>query len=489
MRNSRSLLSWFLTGLASLCILAGCVNYSGIHSNKKIAPPTRFLSPEHLPKAKGDWPTMDWASQFGDPQLTALIQDALANNPDLDIAKARISQALAAIQGKKALLYPNVKAAGALYRVRLSSKRLLPDPLGNSYFTQPFFLTSLNYTLDLWGKNRAQLKQSISEAKARATEEQESRLAISTSIASTYIQLAYYYDLRDVVRQTVSQREALDKISKIRLKSGLDTKVELYQASNLTGVAKTRLIEVEGQIVLTRQQLGVLSGVGIERGLRLKRPKIVTPSQHLLPDNLPLNLLGRRPDIAKARFAVEAACHGIRFVKAQFYPNINLKAGVGYLAFALSQFTVKANAEYLGPAVTLPIFDAGALRAQLKGQYGIYEEAVANYDVTLNKAFSEVMTQLTSLTSTIAQLRTEAETVSSAKHAFRLAKDQYRAGLASQLVVLNAETLFLNARESQLKRIANQRTLQIALIKALGGGFNACLFEAPRCINPKLMSK
>lgn len=460
--------------LITFVTITGCVNYRGITSNKKIAQPSQFQTQKSLPKQNGHWPTTDWAKQFGDPQLVALINEALANNPDLQAAKARIAQARALAQGKQAALYPSIDFHGAIDRVRLSSHNLLARPLGNSIFTQSAFLFDLNYTLDIWGKNLASLKQAISEAKASEAAEQESRLSIATSVASTYNQLAYYYALREVLRRTVAQREALDKISIVRLRTGLDTKTQLFQSRNTTETARTQLIDTEGQIILTRQQLGTLLGAGPDRGLSIKQPQLKSISTPKLPSNLPLNLLGRRPDIVGARWRVEANCQGINYTKAQFYPNVNLTSGVAFLSLLLTHFDVRANAEYLGPAITLPIFDAGALRAELRGQYANYEEAVANYNATLNNAFADVATQITTIQSINKQLITQRRALDAAEHAYNLGRYQYRTGLASQLVVLDAETRFLTEQQSRLQLITNRRNLQIALIKALGGGFDVC---------------
>lgn len=457
--------------LAALATAAGCVNYFGINSDKKIAKPTQFQTSKSIPEQHGRWPTINWANQFGDPKLIVLINEALANNPDLQAAKARIAQACAIAKNKVAALFPSINGHGAIDRVRLSSHNLITRPLGNSIFTQYAFLFDLNYTLDLWGKNLSSLKKAISEKKTSEAADQEARLSIATSVASTYNQLAYYYALREVLRRTVAQREALDKIALVRLRTGLDTKTQLFQSRASTQTARTQLVDAEGQIILTRQQLGTLLGAGPDRGLSIKRPQLKSINTPELPQNLPLNLLGRRPDIVGARWKVEASCQGINYTKAKFYPNVNLAAGVAFLALTLTHFNVRANAEYLGPAISLPIFDAGALRAELREQYASYEEAVANYNATLNKALSDVANQLTTIHSVDKQLKTQKGALYAAEHAYNLARYQYRTGLASQLVVLDAETRFLIEQQTRLQLITNRRNLQIALFKALGGGF------------------
>ncbi len=457
--------------LAISIMLTSCVNYHGIQSHKKIAQPSQFQINTSLPRQNGAWPGTDWAKQFGDQQLDALIKEALANNPGLHVTKARIAQAHAMAQGKGAALSPHVKWTGAGGLGQFSTNVDFPSPFNGSTFTQGGFLFNLNYTLDFWGKNLASLKQAIAMEKASMAAEKESRLAIAAAVASTYNQLAHYYALREIVKRTVIQRKALGKLSVARLRIGLDTKLQVYQSRNSIATVRTQLINANGQIRLTRQQLGVLLGAGPDRGLTIMRPKLLTIKTPALPTDLPLNLLGRRPDILGARWQVEATCQGIKNVKAQFYPNVNLIGGGGLLAVGLNHFLLNANAEYLGPAISLPLFDGGALRAKLRERYAYYEEAVANYDVTLNNAFAEAANQLATIQSIDQQLRTQHAALHAAKLAYNMARQQYRIGLVSQLGVLDVETRFLDEQQTRLQLATNRRNLQIALIKSLGGGF------------------
>lgn len=457
-----------------ITIITGCVNYIGIQSNKKLAAPSQFQTAKSIAKQNGTWPTTNWARQFGDPQLITLINEALANNPSLQAAQTRIAQAKALAQKQGAALYPTVGVEGSVLRTRISSNEPLLPPYTNSIFTQSLFLAELSYTLDLWGKNLASLRQAVAKERVSEAEEQEARLSLATSVASTYNELAYYYALREVLKRTVIQRENINKISFARLKTGLDTKVQLFQSRNMTATARTQLTNIEGLIQLTKQQLGTLLGAGPDRGLNIKRPHINLSQVPIVPSHLPLNLLGRRPDIVSARWRVEASCQGISYTKALFYPNIDLLAGFAFLALDLTHLATRVNAEYFGPAISLPLFDGGALRAELRNQYAKYEEAVANYNNILNNALSEVATQLTYIKTINKQLTIQKGGLKSAQRAYDLAKYQYKLGLASQLIVLEAETSYLNEQKTLLGLIRDRHNRQIAFIKALGGGFNAC---------------
>ncbi len=466
-----NLLFWLV-----ICIvLTSCANYFGIHSHQKIVQPSQFQTKKTLPRQKGGWPVTDWAKQFGDPQLDALIHEALVNNPDLQIAKARIAQARSIAEAKAASMAPAVKWDGT---AGVGGTHVnIPFPSYANPLAQGGYLFSLNYTLDFWGKNVSLLKQAIYQEKASRAAYQESRLTIAAAVATTYNQLGYYYDLHNVLRRTVFQRDALSKLSLARLRIGLDSKVPVYLSHNTQALARTQLVDVIGQIQITRQQLGVLLGGGPDRGLMIKRPTLKGTKTPDLPANLPLNLLGRRPDIVMARYQVAASCYGIKNVKAQFYPNVNLIGGGGFLSMGLNHFLLNANAEYLGPAISLPIFDGGVLRARLKEKYAVYEEAVANYNTTLSNAFAEIGTQLTSILSIDNKLITQKEALDAADDAYILAREQHRIGLASQLVALDSELRFFEEQQSRLQLITARRNLQIALIKSLGGGFDTQTHE------------
>ncbi len=470
-RRHRQSVHYFLVLVFSLS--TSCVNYVGINSYKKIASPAQFATQKSIPEQQGQWPSYQWTKQFEDKQLGNLIAEALRNNPSLAVARARIAQAHALAAGKASALFPLAYWQGSILRERFSANSYFPPPWGGAWYTQGEFLFSLNWELDLWGKNLARLRQAISQKRAVQAAEQEARIALTSSVATTYNQLAYYFALREILKRTVEQRYELDKLTAMRLKTGLGAKIQFYQTRTTTGTALTQLAAVEGQIIIARQQLSNLLGAGPDRGLAIKQPHLKSSRTPLLPSHLPFNLLGHRPDVVGARWQVEAACQGITNAKAQFYPDINLMASAGFVAFGLNRLFEKASTQYvLGPAVSLPVFDAGALRAQLRGRYAIYEEAVANYNEKLNNALAEVANHIASIQALEHELKAQKKALYSAEKAYNLSRKKYQIGLTSLLNVLESETEFLQAQQSQLKLVTARRNGQIALIKALGGGFS-----------------
>lgn len=455
--------------------LSGCASFSGIGSDHQPAQASDFATARSLSgAANGSWPGTDWVAQLGDPQLTALINDALASNPGLQQARARIAAAAALAEARGAPLLPNVTAEAALVRNQFSSTTIYPEPYGGNWFNEKKAGLNVGYELDLWNKNQAALAQAVSSEKAAQASEQEARLALTASIVSVYSQLAAQYAQHEVLERTVQQRSTLEKITGERVRTGLDTQIERNQSRSSSADARAQLEQSEGQITLLRQQLGTLSGRGPDRGLQLRAPTLQNLATPALPADLPLNLLGRRPDIVAARWQVEAASRGIEVAKARFYPDINLSAMIGFDTLINNNpFTAASKSIAFGPAISLPIFEGGALRAGLKGEYASYDLAVASYNKTLNEAYADVARQIASIQSTERQLPIRREALQSAQRAYELARERYRIGLVSQLTVLSAETAVLAQRQSLVALEGLRREQQVALYKALGGGFDA----------------
>lgn len=454
--------------------LDGCVNYVGIHHKQNIRKPEQFATKHSLSTKQGTWPKITWAKDL-DPHLPALIHEGLANNPDLQVVIARQNQAFAQVEGRSGALLPQANFIG------LTARNKLMSPLNHQFQNFGVAALSFNYELDFWGKNYSLLAQALSEQKVSQAALYQSALMISTMIASTYNQLDYEYALRAVLMRTLKQRKVLNTITEKLLRSGLATKVQRYQAQNVYADVQTQLVAINGQIRSTRQQLGVLLGAGPDRGFTIPAPRFADVPDPKLPANLPMDLLGRRPDVVAARWQVESALYGVKNIKAQFYPNVNLLALAADFSFGtMSVFRNSSQLLSGAAALTLPIFDGGILRAQLKGQNAKLDEQIALYNSTLNQAFGEIAEQVTMIRTMDEQLRVQKVALHAAQRAFELAQKQYEFGLTSQIVMLDAETRYLEEQQARLLLIKSRRDLQIALVKALGGGFNECCLPTPR---------
>lgn len=454
--------------------LAGCANYAGIKSEKTPAPVAGFETTQSLPAGNGQWPSLDWASQFGDPQLPKLIDEALEGSPSIAQAQARLAKAQSYIETARSSLLPKVDGSYAITRERFSANSVYPPPFGGTWFTEHNALASASWELDLWGKNRARLASAVSREKAAQAEMQLARITLAASVARAYNQLAQLYALRDITAQEVANRQEVSAIANGRVSAGLDTGVEKQTALGNIAATQTALSDLDGQITALRYQLAALLGKGPDRGLAIAAPVLAPGGAVTLPDNLPADLLSRRPDIVAARWQVEATMHDVKEAKAEFFPDINLAAAAGLDAFGWTRF-VQASSRQLqmGPAIHLPIFGAGALRAQLKSRYADFDLNVANYNETLIGALSDVATQVASIRAIDRQMSDAQRALDASSEAYRLAVIRYKAGLSPQLQVLTADINRLSAEQTVTNLKMRRRDLQFALIKALGGGFDA----------------
>jgi NodT family efflux transporter outer membrane factor (OMF) lipoprotein len=453
-------------------VLSACANYAGISSDRQMAQPQTYATEQSIAQDNGHWPAADWADQFGDAQLKALLAEALKGNPSVEQARARVAAAAAYSDTAKAATMPQVGATYSFTRQQFSSTALVPPPYAGSWQSENKGLLSASYDLDLWGKNREALKASLSQLQASEADAEVVRLTLTSSMARAYNQLARLYALRDIAQQEITQREQIERITAGRIASGLDTQVERKTAQANLATSRATLAALDGSIVTTRYQLAALLGAGPDRGLAITRPVLGVGDEVRLPENLPADLVSRRPDLVAAKWRVDALTHNVKEAKAEFYPDINLSAAIGLDAFGFGRFlTAASRTASAGPAIHLPIFDGGQLRAQLKGRYAEFDYAVATYNQTLVTALSEVATQLAQIRSTDQQLVDAQAAQDAARGADQLALTQYKAGLANQLTVLNADTTALAADQQVANLRMNRRDQQIALAVALGGGY------------------
>ncbi len=455
-------------------VMAGCASDAGIKSDKQLTAPASLETTQSLPAQGGQWPSLDWAAQFGDAQLPALIEEALAGSPSIAQAAARIAKAQSYIETSRSNLYPRVTGSYSWTRERLSANGLYPPPFGGNWFSENSVLASASWDLDLWGKNRARLAQALSQEKAAQADMQEARITLASSVARTYNQLAQLYAQRDIAAREIANRKNVSTITNGRVSAGLDTSVEKQTALGNIASTQATLSELDGQISAVRYQLAALLGKGPDRGLAIAVPTLAGDQAVTLPENLPADLIARRPDLVAARWQVEAALSGVKEAKAEFFPDINLAASIGFDAFGWGRFLTAASRQVnAGPAIHLPIFDAGALRAQLKGRYADFDLDVANYNDTLVNALSDVATQVSSIRAVDREMSDAQRALDASAEAYRLAVIRYKAGLSPQLQVLTADINRLSAEQSVTNLKMKRRDAQFALIRALGGGFDA----------------
>ncbi|HMA32330.1 MAG TPA: efflux transporter outer membrane subunit [Casimicrobiaceae bacterium] len=461
--------------MSAVLLVAGCANMHGLAPEASPASADALASARTLATVKTSpsaWPDAHWWKAFGDPELDRLIDEALAASPTLKVAEARTRKALAYAAIARSSLYPRVDAGGEVTRQLLSESTFYPPPLGGSWDTYYRLEATLNWEIDFWGKNRSAWEAAISQAKAAEVDAQAARLALAVNVAQAWVQLQRAYQQRDIAQATLARREQLYALTRDRNAAGIDSRLELKQTEETLPAARERIEQIDETIALTRNQLAALLGRGPDRGLDIARPDAHALGPLALPTVIPAELLGRRPDLVAQRLRVEAAQKDIAVAKAEFYPNVNLAAFVGLESLGASQFfSAASRMAGLGPAITLPIFDAGRLQGNLAARDADYDAAVEQYNQTLVDALRDVVDQLASFRSVEAQRRQQAQALAAAREAYDLALMRYREGLGDYLQVLFAEQPLLAQQGLDVDLRARELALSVNLIRALGGGY------------------
>jgi len=459
--------------LVSSAAITACATVPDLGRAPAIRPPEAFAATESLRASATAWPQENWWSDYGDAQLDALITEALSTAPDLAAAAARLRVAEGYAQQAGAALYPTIDASAAGGLVQQSENNGAPagfTPKGWEDTGQLGLGISLD--LDLFGKNRAALAAATSEADATRFELAEARLALATSIAAAYADLARLYAQRDVMASTIAIRNDTIRLVADRVAAGLDTRAELKQAQSRASASRADLAATDEAILLTRNGIAALVGAGPDRGLALTRPDVSLLQPRDAPSNASIDLIGRRPDIAAARAGVEAAASRIKVARAAFYPNISLSGLIGLQSVGLDNvFKTGSAFGDVGPAVTLPIFHGGALDGQYRGARGRYEEAVARYDASVVQALRQVADAVVSRNMLAVRLAESRQALSDAEEANTLARARYAGSLSTYLDVLTAEEGVLQARRTVAELETRAFTVDVAMVRALGGGF------------------
>jgi len=462
--------------LALTLIAAGCANPDGLQKHSAPAEPQQLEAARMLAAAQVDanaWPSEQWWKALGDPQLDALIDEALAGSPGIRLARARVNRAVSLAEAAGAPRYPQVNFNFEATRERLSENGILPPPLAGKTIWQNVAQLNFSYEFDFWGRNKAALDAALGAQKAAEADARGAALVLSSAIALAYAQLVRTHDQLDVANALLQQRERQLSLVHERLNAGLDSQVELKQAEGAPPEARQRIAQLEEIAAVARNQLAALLGKGPDRGLAIERPRPENIAALALPSQLPVDLLGRRPDIVASRWRVEAAAKDADVARAEFYPNINLVAFIGFQAITWTHFLEAGSlVPGIGPAIRLPIFDGGRLRGNLGVKYADYDAAAEQYNQALADALRDVADQVVAWRSIERQDEEVRSSLASAQAAYDLSLARYRAGLANYLTVLGTEQQLTSQRALAADLRARRIEAAIGLAKALGGGYS-----------------
>jgi NodT family efflux transporter outer membrane factor (OMF) lipoprotein len=463
-----------LTAIAVALASSVVLTLTGCASSAGIAPAAQVSVPASMGLDTGAaTPSIgaDWWRGFGDAALDDLVERALAGNPNLKVAQARMTRADAVVGMVRSADGPQVNGAVDVTHERFSANGIYPPPLGGGTYMMGDAEVDVSWEIDFFGRNRAAIEAAVGTQRAAEAEVQAARVMLASNVARTYVQLGRLFEQRDVAVRALEQRDEMLSLIRQRVQGGLDTLVELRQGEGALPETRQQIEQFDEQIVLARHALAALSAQAPNALDQLSVPLRIVQAVPL-PDALPADLLGRRADITAARWRLEAATSDVKSAKAQFYPNVNLTAFIGFQSIGLNQL-IKSGAEQygVGPAISLPIFDSGRLRANLRVKTADLDAAVESYNGAVLDAVHDVADQLASLGSVGRQQAEQTRAQAAAESAYDLATQRYRAGLGAYLTVLTAETQVLSQRRQAVDLKARALDSQIALIRSLGGGY------------------
>ncbi len=426
-----------------------------------------------LPTAtRAGWPAADWWAAYRDDQLDRLIDQAMRQAPDLALAQSRLGSAEQSIRAAAAQAGLNINGSAQLARQRLSEHGLIPSKfLGFTWYNQADLGVQLRYDFDWWGKTRAAVGSALDQAHAAEAQRSAAALAIQYAVADTYFGWQADQTRLALADQSLAVQQRLTDIAELRVRQGVDLPDEASRAQAQLAAAREMRTAIDSSARIRLAALASLVGVA-PADLPKLAPRPLPAVTGGLPAGAGLDLIARRPDIAASRWQVEAALKQTDVARAQFLPDLSISALAGLSSIDLGQlFTASSRTFALTPALHLPLFNSGLLQANYGLSKAQLDSAVAQYHSVVLQAARDVSTQ--ALTAQmLAERRVSQETQLAADERL-LAAAQARAaqGVRDARESLAARAQLLRQRDAAAQLQAQAVSTDLALIKALGGGY------------------
>ncbi|MFM0035806.1 efflux transporter outer membrane subunit [Paraburkholderia strydomiana] len=465
-----------IASVAGVTLLAACTVGPDYQRPQAEVPPTwhtdsywRVAAPSHAPISP------DWWSAFGDPMLATLETQALAQNQTLVAASAHYEQARATLANTSAQRVPEVDFGATASRFRISQNRPLTNyatPTQSTVQNSVQLGPTINYDTDLFGRIRREVEGATASAEQSADDLANARLVLTTDLATDYFSLRELDAEIDVLNQSVKlQQKALDYVT---------SEHDLGSVSGLEVLQQKSLLDstqVQAQLLLNQRaqfEHAIAALVGVPAPQFAIEPKVLDAKAPAIPLGVPSDVLQRRPDIASAERAMAAANAQIGVAKAAFFPSLTLTPGIGWES---TQFASLLSAPTLmwtlGATVGQVLFDGGRRAANVKFASEGYQATEATYRQTVLDAFQQVQDGITGLSVLDGAAKQSHEAVGDAQRLLSLATDRYSGGLVAYLDVITAQQSLLNSERQDVQIHGQQMTLSVALVKALGGGWEA----------------
>jgi multidrug efflux system outer membrane protein len=463
-----------LAAFTLLLSVAGCLTRPAreAHPDLKVAAPVGAATAAEPAATSAEWPQATWWKAYADPTLDTLIEKALATSPDIGAAEARFSSATAAIASARAAAGPNLTGAGDASRQRLSDNGLFPPQLlGFNWYNQFDLGIQGSYTVDWWGLHRSQVRSAVDSARAAQVERDAAGQSIASAVATEYF--GYQSDqarLTLALKSVDTTRQALE-IAKARVQAQLADPADEDHANLDVLSARDHMGDVITSEHMHLVALAALLGCAPAELPELP-PRDLPAITTQLPASASIDLIARRPDIVASRWRVEASTQDVEAARAGFMPNVSLSGLLGLSSRDLGKLLeVGSGDPSITGAIHLPIFDAGALRAGYSRSHAALALAIADYHSTVLSAARDVNTQLELRDTAVKQLALRQEQLEAARQLQAKAEQRLRRGVADARPQLGATVQWLSAQEALIETNYQQLSADVALIRALGGGY------------------
>lgn len=445
-------------------MLLGCVSQMGLHAH---CSPVNLCgrAPQHYCLQN-----IAWWKGFQDPQLNDLIATALCNSPNIQEAQARLMQAAESAQIANSSLWPSLDFNAVASRTHYSLNGLFPPPIGGSTLDEGTPDFNLDYDFDLWGKNRKNLAAAVSQAQAAAADDAMVRLTLSTSIANAYFQLQGTLQQIEVAQTILQERQRIQQLLILRAKRGLSSYDQVRQTQSDVAGVQLNLAQLQQRAEVLRDQIAALVGKDPEFGATIETT--TRPNNFSVPNNIPAHLIAGRPDVQALLWQIDAANYRVAAAKTEFYPDLNLSAYAGLDGIPFGNvFKIASRAGQVAPAISLPIFHGGEIRANLGVRYAQYDVAVARYNQLVLTSMQQVADQIAIMRALQTQENAQQDSLTATDHIYQLTNDRFKHGLQNGLDEAQAHLAVLSQQQTQIQIQTQYMQATVNMIKALGGNY------------------
>jgi multidrug efflux system outer membrane protein len=432
-----------------------------------------------LEKAPVPAADIGWRDVLTDPRLQQLVEIGLANNRDLRVAALNVAQVQAQYRIQRAALFPQIDAAAGL-----SSSR---TPAGVSPFGQAFVQRaysadlSASWEIDFFGRLRSLSDQALQQYFATAQARKATEILLVSQIADQYLTLLSFEELVAVTQRTLESAQASYKLTQLQFQTGTGTELSLREAQTVVEQARANYsAQIRGR-AQAENALVLLLGQPLPADLPPPVPLNAQTIVADIPAGLPSDLLARRPDIMQAEAVLRGANASIGAARAAFFPTISLTGTFGTASSALDGLFKSGSKEWsFAPSVTLPIFNAGSLRASLDVAKLQKDIDIALYEKAIQTAFREVADGLAARGTYDDQLASQERFTDAQQRRLDLSNMRFRSGVDPYLTVLTAQTDLYNAQQTLVSVRLARLTNLVDLYRSLGGGWIEKTADAPR---------